>query len=332
MFGQKQYLFSIVVALLLPFSAAATHQESEGAGPAFSDPDGHFDMAESWQKRPLEYEDWAKGADLAISLDQHLYPVFKPMIQQFARQKGMTIALQEGTCGISAGGLQRKSIDIGGFCCPPGLSDRLPGLEYVTVGVAPLGILVSRDNPVTNLTPKEVGRIFAGHIRRWNQIADPAVQDSGILPVRPVTRLHCKNRPGHWRLILDNEEMFGSAVTEVGNIQDMMATVAARPDTIGYEVLWNIESHNLASEVKALDIGGVSPNDAEAMVENRYPYYRTYNISLWKERPAEVDELIDYLFANMEKALIRHGIVPIDKLKAAGWSMRGKELIGESPL
>jgi hypothetical protein len=41
-------------------------------GPAFSDPSSRVAMPPQWERQPILYESWAEGADLAVSLDQHL--------------------------------------------------------------------------------------------------------------------------------------------------------------------------------------------------------------------------------------------------------------------
>jgi hypothetical protein len=100
-------------------------------GEAFGDPGIVWQSVPSdWARRPIKAE--AQHADLAISLDQQLYPYLPPLIHDYAKKHGLTIATTKGTCGISVGLLFRKAIGIGGFCCPPAETDRLPGLRFHT--------------------------------------------------------------------------------------------------------------------------------------------------------------------------------------------------------
>jgi hypothetical protein len=303
-------------------------------GQAFSDPDATVPMPAGWKASPIEYEDWAKGADLAVSLDQHLYPLFLPFIQKFARERRLDISVKEGTCGISAGMVSRRAVDMAGYCCPPGPSDRLPGLTYHTVGIGPLAILVHPDNAVSDVSLAEVRRIFAGQVLSWKDVRTLGGASGADIPIRPIGRLHCKARPGHWRLILDTEDDFGANLDEVGAIEDMMRKVASQNGAIGYEATWNIYTYEGESKVKALNLGGVSPFDKTALAEGRYPLYRTYNLATWMDgsggKPL-ARELLEYLLRQTGQTDMRFGMVPAIVLRSEGWKFRGNELIGEKP-
>ncbi len=68
----------------------------------------------------------------------------------------MVVAVNEGTCGHSEGMLRAKKVDVGGWCCPPAGYDRLPGLNFNTVGIGALAIVVHADNQVDSLTMGQV--------------------------------------------------------------------------------------------------------------------------------------------------------------------------------
>lgn len=300
-------------------------------GPAFSDPAHQVPMSEAWRRQPITYREVPPDTDVAVTLDQHLYPALLPLIRQFARQHRLRIAVQEGTCGISAGALADKEVDIGGFCCPAGETDRLPGLTYHTLGVASLALLVNPQNPVANVDEATARRIFLGDIADWQDVADRGKGKlPAIAPIQAVARLHCKNRPGHWRLILDNEDQFSPTLLEVSTIQDMIQRVARLPDAIGYETLWMVERYG-KGKVKPVKINGFSPRDDQALTAGKYPFYRTYNISSWTAphlaRP-EADALVTYLMQGFHRVEPKYGFVPAMRLREAGWRFSGDELVG----
>ncbi|MDH4318615.1 MAG: substrate-binding domain-containing protein, partial [Desulfobulbaceae bacterium] len=214
-------LFSsgLLLVILLVFCASVDSVEgvksSPRGGPAFSDPGKLVEMDEQWIKKPVVHPSAAEGTDLVLSVDQHLYPAISPFIREFATRRRLKVSVHEGTCGISAGLLMRKHVDVGGFCCPAGENDRLPGLKFHTIGITGLAIIVHPANPVNNLDLEQVRDIFQGKILTWDEA------DSGMpkRPIRVIGRLHCKQRPGHWRLILDNEDQFSPAMIEVGSIK-----------------------------------------------------------------------------------------------------------------
>ena len=303
-------------------------------GPAFSDPTKQVPMAETWRRQPITYKEVPPDTDVAVTLDQHLYPALLPLIRDYAQQHQLRIAVQEGTCGISAGALADKEVDIGGFCCPAGEIDRLPGLTYHTLGIASLALLVNPANPVEDVDEVTAHRIFQGEIADWQDVASERKDHlPDIAPIQAVARLHCKNRPGHWRLILDNEDQFSPTLLEVSTIQDMIQRVARLPDAIGYETLWMVERYG-KGEVNTLTINGFSPTDEQALAEGKYPFYRTYNISSWSAphlaRP-EAGALVTYLMQEFHRVDPKYGFVPAMRLREAGWRFSGDELIGGPP-
>jgi phosphate transport system substrate-binding protein len=287
--------------------------------------------SDQWKDQPISYDKWAKGADLAVTLDQHLYQIMLPLIKDYAKQNKLDIAVKEGTCGISSGLMSKKAVDIAGFCCPPGRIDRLPGIEFHTIGIAPLAIIVNKDNPINDLTDAQVRMIFSGKVENWSKITSPDSTKGAGLPISPITRLHCKARPGHWRLILDNEDEFGYNIQDVGTIPDMVRSVASYAGAIGHLATWNTHKYRDKWPVKALKINSVSPEDKNALMEGRYPYYRAYSITSWnnngKENPL-VKELIKYLMDSTDKLDKNFSMVPADELREKGWKFNGDELIG----
>ena len=281
--NQKNSLFILTVCCIFfipAFSVTVPAAEPVDsiAGQAFTDSSEIMEMPEEWIKQPVKYEPSVGDADLVITLDQHLYPAFLPLIQEYAKVNGMKIFVNEGTCGISAGMLSRKTVDIGGYCCSPGITDRLPGLRFHTIGISALALFVHPENPVENITMEQARQIFAGEIYRWSELESKEGTKGPNLPIQPIGRLHCKLRPGHWRLLLDNQDLFSAALQEVGAIPDMISKVASNKRAIGYEVLWNASRYKDRGRVKPLKINGDSPDNQEALASG----YRVYNLTTWE--------------------------------------------------
>ncbi|MCK5877273.1 MAG: substrate-binding domain-containing protein [Candidatus Marithrix sp.] len=294
------------------------------AGKAFTEPSQQVDMPKEWLEQPIEYEKWAEGADLAISLDQQLYPALLPIIQKYAKQHKLDIAVQEGTCGTSAKALKDKIADIAGFCCPPSENDRLTGIKFHTLGIGTLALLVHPTNPVNNLTLEQAQKIFSGSIFRWSDVGGPKRM------IQVVGRLHCKQRPGHWRLILDNEDLFSPRMSEVANIPDMISEAASNPDVIGYETLWMRDNYQSKGKTKVLSIDSAAPENDEKLLSGEYPFYRTFNITTWELKTnTKSQKLAKYLIEHMKDVESKYGIVSVQKLRAAGWKFQDNEVIGE---
>lgn len=326
-----------LVASLVAGPATAAH---DAAPPALSEPGPQaapttVPMPDDWVRRPVVHAPTVSGevADLAITLDQQLYPALLPIIRRYGAEHNLAIAVQSGTCGVSAGALVEKQADIGGFCCPPGPMDRLPGLTYHTIGIGALAFITHPANGMTAVSAKDARGLFAGDQRTWSSLgtAGPATPQGAV---EPIIRLHCKNRPGHWRLIHDTADDFSIDASEVSTIEDMLGQVSQRPAAIGYETLWHVRRTMNKTPVRTLRIDGVAPDDRAAVAAGRYPFYRVFNITTWAAAPAAkpaATALAAHLVATAQNLDAGYGIIPAEALRHAGWRFDGAEVVAPPP-
>ncbi|MBF0455395.1 MAG: hypothetical protein HQL72_11345 [Magnetococcales bacterium] len=299
-------------------------------GPAFSEPkESKWLVSPGWQEKSITYPSHLGSPDLFVSLDQHFYPAAKILIEAYGKKHGLSIVVVEGTCGTSTGLIASKGADIAGFCCPPALSDRLPGLVFHTVGIIPNVLIAHPTNPVDNLSLQEAQHLFSGEIPYWNGLADPKAQ-SVKGPVKPITRMHCKIRPGHWRLLIDNEDLHSPMIHNVSSIPDMMDTVAADPKAVGFLARWLLTPKQL-ERLKILTLDNLHPDQSGVVVDGRYPLYNVVNITTWSgaSQKEEAQKLVRYLLSHQESYDPAMFIIPADHLRKAGWRFVGDELIGE---
>jgi len=326
----KRYCLIYLFVFVWNLGDVAANELVDLRRPAFTDP---LDVIEpsnsSWISQPIQYPPKYQGADIFLTLDQQLYPALLPLIREYAKANQLIIKVLEGTCGISAGMLGRKEADIGGYCCPPGKTDRFPGLRFHTLGISSIAVFVHPDNQaIETLTLSQLKQIFSGETQRWSDIKPT----TGNQLIHPVGRLHCKLRPGHWRLILENEELFSTELNEVSSIPDMISMVSADKNAIGYETLWMVKRYETQGKVKSVNIEQKAPTDSEALLKGEYPLYRTFNIASWEKSPVKngyVDGLVGYLLSNVERVSDDFALIPFNQLKTYGWQFYKDELIGE---
>jgi len=192
--------------------------------------------------------------------------------------------------------------------------------------------MVNSSNTIKNLSLDEARSIFMGEIVHWTEVRTHKGFKGSDLPIQPIGRLHCKKRPGHWRLLLDNEDLFSSGLQEVGTIIDMISLVKNNPRAIGYEVLWNIHPYNNSQpKMKALKIDGESPNNSTALLAGRYPFYRVYSITTWSSENTlnvNANQLVRYLLEMSSELAPEFNIIPVASLRQAGWKFALNELVG----
>ncbi|MFO7603591.1 MAG: hypothetical protein R6X06_07230, partial [Gammaproteobacteria bacterium] len=150
-------------------------------------------------------------------------------------------------------------------------------------------------------------------------------------PIATTARLHCKTRPGHWTLLLANQELFSPTLKEVGVIPDLVAKVAQERNAISVETPFMVQENSAPGQVKLLRIDGHAPTDIAHLASGKYPFYRTFNMTTWSQDPRRertlklIHHLRDHIEANYEQ----FHMAPVAMLKAAGWKFAGDELVGE---
>ena len=334
---KKFHLFATIsfgmMIFLSIFVASAAAPLSGTRGEVFTDPSYIMPMPEQWIKKAITYEKEAGRADLLIVMDQDIYYTLLPIIQKFGRDNNLKIVVKEGTCGIAAGMLASKTADMGGFCCPAGKEDRLPGLRFHTMGIVAKAFFVNPENPVDNISTSQLRDIYRGKIYRWSELKTSKGTPGPDWKIKAISRLHCQKRPGHWRQLLDSDKKFGPRVFEVGSIPNMINEIAASRETIGWEVLTMQEKNKDIGKIKPISIDGYRPNDSRALASLKYPFYRTYNLTTWEGKGVKnphAGKLVDYMIKEFEKLNSdKYGFVAVSRLKKAGWKFTGDELTGE---
>jgi len=294
----------------------------------FDNRDKIVDMPPEWVAQTVTHEAAHQDADLVVTLNQDTYPILAPEIQRYAAERGLKIVMQSGTCGTSAGKLMQTRINSGAFCCPPGDMDRLPGLEFHTLAITAVAVVVNAQNPLEEVTLDEARDIFRGRTRHWQELGTtPGLNE----PIATTARLHCTKRPGHWTLLLANETLFSPTLREVGVIPDLVARTAQERNAVALETPYMVREHSAPGQVKLLRIDGHAPTDIAHLASGGYPVYRTFNMTTWSNDPDRdrtlelIAHLRDYIEAHHE----RFHMAPVSLLREAGWQFIGDELVGE---
>ena len=331
----NSHSMKLILALGLTLSAQSGHtavKPESLQGPAFVGHDHTKPMEQDWIDKKVTYDKKIKNADLVLSLGQQTYPALHKIVEEMAEKRGINVVIQQGSCGKTAKKIKRKAVDVGAFCCPPMKGDRLPGLEFHTIAIAPIAFATHPSNPLKNITSIEAQDIFRGEYVQWSQVESAKKVNFTGDTIQPVVRLHCKKRPGHWRHMLKSEDLMSSRLFEVGVIPDMIKQVASNEMAIGIETMFMLEVHKEHGDLKVLTVDGHHPNEEKYVLNGEYPIYRTYNLTTWQGEGKNYQlakEFVQELKAHVETHGERYGFIPPSRLKKAGWKFNGDELIAE---
>lgn len=292
--------------------------------PAFADPDDTSEMPQEWLSKPIVHN-YDESFDLFAILSFQLFDIWEPWIKQFAEKKGVQVHVHNGDDGTSAGHLRRKDADIACFCGSPNKTDRLPGVEFHTIGVVPVVFYVNIDSHIDKLSLNEAMKIFHGEIVNWVELGGDE------LNIVPVARNHCKKRRGRWRPLNNMDELSPATIT-VGAIEDALEYVAATPGSISYEILTRIDPYVKQGRVRVLDLEGMNPYDLNFLSKGLYPLYRAYTFTTWSgenTRNPTAEEVVKMLVKSTEDKAGEIFFVSATELRKSGWKFRGDELVGE---
>ncbi len=188
--------------------------------------------------------------------------------------------------GIKAALQNTPDHETFGFTCCP-LSDKEVKenqLKVWPLAKEPILILVRDDNPVNDLSEEQVRGIFRGDITNWQEVG-------GLdKPIVLVTRLHCKDRPGHWKLILPDAKEFRQQRLNVKSAAAMVQRINDFGSAIGHTgSTWKFKS---TDRVRALTINGIAPT-AENLANGSYPFYRELSAVTNNSPTKDVIKLIE---------------------------------------
>lgn len=160
-------------------------------------------------------------------------------------------AVQEGRCdiGLSSRSLKQEELDS--------------GLTQTVLAYDGIAVIVHPENPVSDLTLEEIGDIYTGKITNWSAVGG---EDGEI--VRIGREANSGTRDGF-------ESITGTKDAcqyrqELSSTGDVIATVGANPNAIGYASL-----ASLKDSVKAIAVEGVLPSE-QTVKDGTYQVQRPF--------------------------------------------------------
>lgn len=212
-----------------------------------------------------------------------------------------TVNVQGGgsTAGVKAA--QTRAAQIGMSSRNLKKEEEASGLKATTIAFDGIALIVHRGNPLNGLTREEAARIFAGEIRRWEEVGGPAGD------IHFVTREEGSGTRGAFEeMVMDKREIAPRALVQDSN-GAVREIVANDPKAFGYISLGLVDAR-----VKALAMDGIRPSE-EAIVAKRYPIWRPFLFLTRGEPAGPARNFIDYVLGpEGQRMLASEGLVPVN--------------------
>ena len=160
-------------------------------------------------------------------------------------------AVSEGRCDI---GLSSRALKD---------EEKASGLVETVLAYDGIAIIVNNDNPVTNISLKDLTKVYTGEITNWKELGG---SDSEIVLIG--REAGSGTRDG-FETITDTKDncKYRQELTSTG---DVITTVSTNPDAIGYASLASVKD-----SVKALTVDGVTATEA-TIKDGSYPIQRPF--------------------------------------------------------
>ena len=180
--------------------------------------------------------------------------------------------------GIKAAIQHTKDHETFGFVCCPLTPEEIKENDLVVYPLAkePILILVNQANPINDISTQQVKAIFRGEITNWNEVG------GWDEPIVLVTRLHCKKRPGHWKLIEPDIKKIRQERLNVKDARKMIQHVSDFKGAMGHTgSTWKFDAQN---NIKIVTVDGYAPT-AQNILAGKYPFWRQLS-AITKSNPS----------------------------------------------
>ncbi len=208
---------------------------------------------------------------------------------------GVTVTVEYTGSGAGIEALSSGSIDIGN--ASRGLKDdeKANGCVENIVAIDGIAVITDKDNRVTDVTSKDLAKIYTGEITNWSEIG------GDNQPIVVIGREAGSGTRDAFEDLLEVKDSCNYA-QELDSTGAVLAKVAATPGAIGYVSLDVVDD-----TVIGMKIDGVEPTE-EQILAGKYLLQRPF-VMATKGQISEQNEVVqawfDYINSDEGKAVIK---------------------------
>lgn len=208
---------------------------------------------------------------------------------------GVTVTVEYTGSGAGIEALSSGSIDIGN--ASRGLKDdeKANGCVENIVAIDGIAVITDKDNRVTDVTSKDLAKIYTGEITNWSEIG------GDNQPIVVIGREAGSGTRDAFEELLEVKDSCNYA-QELDSTGAVLAKVAATPGAIGYVSLDVVDD-----TVIGMKIDGVEPTE-EQILAGKYLLQRPF-VMATKGQISEQNEVVqawfDYINSDEGKAVIK---------------------------
>lgn len=253
-----------------------------------------------------------KGSDTIVNLAlawAEAYQAQRPNVRISVTGGGTgtgIAALMNGTVDLASASRKIKAEEL-----QEAKSKGIQPMEFVIARDA-IAVVVNSENPVNELTLKQISDIYSGAITNWNQVGG---ED------RPIVKLSRETNSGTHVYFLEtvlrlgdkeNKTLFSADTLLLPSSEGIIAEVRDNPNAIGYDGLGYVP-HDVKMIAIAEEVGGAYVLPSIASVNDKtYPIARDLYMYANGEPQGAVKEYLDWILSEEAQAIVAElGFVPV---------------------
>jgi phosphate transport system substrate-binding protein len=236
---------------------------------------------------------------LTLAGSTSLQPVTERWAEAYrARRPSIFVSVQGGgsTAGVRAAQAGAAQVGLSSRALTPAESATLRSVEVARDGIA---LVVHPENPVRDLTLRELRAIYAGSVRDWSSLGGRARR------ITAITREEGSGtRAAFEALVMADETIANSALVQdsAGAVRQM---VGSDPAAVGYISIGLVDA-----TVRALRLDGVVGSEA-SIDAGAYPLVRPFLFVLPLARDPKAADFLAWVIGPEGRALLRlEGLLP----------------------
>lgn len=244
-----------------------------------------------------------KGSDTIVNLSQ-------AWAEAFTAKTGKMVAVTGGGSGTGIAALIDSKCDVANSSREIKKSEieqaKAKGVSPVeiVVGIDGLAVIVNEKNPLTKITPDEIGKLFRGEITNWKMIG------GNDAPITLYGR-----QPNSGTYVFFQEDVLGKKdyspkMNQMNGNAQITESVANDASAIGYVGVGYVvgEDGKTVKGIKALDVltkdgKAVSPLDRASVKSGKYPLARNLYQYVNGKPKGDVLELIKFELSKEGQAM-----------------------------
>jgi len=230
----------------------------------------------------------------------------KELATVYEKIYGVHFVLEGGGATKGIRRVKNRSVDIGGSCRPKirGADEEL-FVHMTPVAWDALVVMVNKNNPVTNITMKQVKDLYEGKIKNWKELGGNDAPVELLIRKGKISGVGLTLR----QLVWGNPEQKFTGSTSYPSSGPLEKSIETNPNAIGISGISSAQKR----AVKLLDLEGKSPS-YENIRTGHYLLYRPLYITYMTRnnpRLKEIKRFINFALSKQGREIIRNqGVVP----------------------